>query len=46
MCTMFNYRVHEVAKDFKLRQKTVTEILTEYSSAPKIHLQCSDGRGA
>jgi translation initiation factor IF-2 len=36
---MFKYRVHEVAKDFKLPTKTVTEILTEYSVAPKNHMQ-------
>ncbi len=39
MSTMFKYRVHEVAKDFKLPTKTVTEILTEYSTTPKNHMQ-------
>ena len=39
MSTMFKYRVHEVAKDFKMPTKTVTEILTEYSEAPKNHMQ-------
>lgn len=39
MSTMFKYRVHEVAKDFKVPTKTVTEILTEYASAPKNHMQ-------
>ena len=39
MSTMFKYRVHEVAKDFKLPTKTVTEILTEYSETPKNHMQ-------
>jgi translation initiation factor IF-2 len=36
---MFKYRVHEVAKDFKLPTKTVTEILAEYSTTPKNHMQ-------
>ena len=39
MSTMFKYRVHEVAKDFKSSTKTVTEILTEYVAAPKNHMQ-------
>ena len=39
MSTMFKYRVHEVAKDFKVPTKTVTEILTEYSVTPKNHMQ-------
>ena len=33
------YRVHEVAKDFGLPTKTITEILTKYVSAPKNHMQ-------
>ena len=33
------YRVHEVAKDFGLPTKTITEILTKYGSAPKNHMQ-------
>ncbi len=39
MSMMFKYRVHEVAKDFKLPTKTVTEILTQYASTPKNHMQ-------
>lgn len=39
MSTMFKYRVHEVAKDFKLPTKTITEILSEYATAPKNHMQ-------
>ena len=39
MSTMFKYRVHEVAKDFKVPTKTVTEILTEYATTPKNHMQ-------
>ena len=33
------YRVHEVAKDFSLPTKTITEILTKYVAAPKNHMQ-------
>ena len=33
------YRVHEVAKDFNLPTKTITEILTKYVAAPKNHMQ-------
>ena len=39
MSTMFKYRVHEVAKDFKLQTKKITEILTQYASTPKNHMQ-------
>ena len=33
------YRVHEVAKDFGLPTKTITEILTKYAQPPKNHMQ-------
>lgn len=33
------YRVHEVAKDFGLSTKEVTDILTKYSKTPKNHMQ-------
>ena len=36
---MEKYRVHEVAKDFGVSTKEITEILTKYSSAPKNHMQ-------
>jgi len=36
---MFKYRVHEVAKDFKIPTKKITEILTQYASTPKNHMQ-------
>ena len=36
---MEKYRVHEVAKDFGLPTKTITEILTKYVAAPKNHMQ-------
>ena len=33
------YRVHEVAKDFGASTKEITEILTEYCTTPKKHMQ-------
>ena len=36
---MEKYRVHELAKDFGLPTKTVTEILTKYATTPKNHMQ-------
>ena len=36
---MFKYRVHEVAKDFKLPSKKIMEILAEHAEAPKNHMQ-------
>ncbi len=33
------YRVHEVAKDFGIPTKQVTEILTKYAETPKNHMQ-------
>lgn len=33
------YRVHEVAKDFGMTSKAVSEILTEYAKEPKNHMQ-------
>jgi len=33
------YRVHEVAKDFGLNSKEISEILKEYATAPKNHMQ-------
>ena len=38
------YRVHEVAKDFGLSTKTITEILTKYAEAPKNHMQALTDR--
>ena len=31
--------MHEVAKDFGLPTKTITEILTKYATTPKNHMQ-------
>ena len=33
------YRVHEVAKDFGAATKEITEILTQYCTTPKNHMQ-------
>jgi len=38
------YRVHEVAKDFKKNSKEITDILTQYATAPKNHMQVLDER--
>ena len=37
--SMIKYRVHEVAKDFGLPTKSVTQILTDYIAPPKNHMQ-------
>ena len=39
MSTMFKYRIHEVAKDFKVPTKSIIEILTKYATEPKNHMQ-------
>ena len=39
MSSLMKYRVHEVAKDFGVTSKVVTEILTQYASTPKNHMQ-------
>lgn len=36
------YRVHEVAKDFGVGNKEVTDILAKYAKAPKNHMQVLD----
>ncbi len=36
---MNKYRVHEVAKDFKMTSKAITQILTDYATTPKNHMQ-------
>ncbi len=33
------YRVHEVAKDFKTTSKVISQILTDYATTPKNHMQ-------
>ncbi len=39
MSSLVKYRVHEVAKDFGVTSKVITEILTEYATTPKNHMQ-------
>ncbi|MDY5100575.1 MAG: translation initiation factor IF-2 [Oscillospiraceae bacterium] len=39
MAIDLKYRIHEVAKDFNLTSKQVSEIYTKYFSAPKNHMQ-------
>ena len=36
---MMKYRVHEVAKDFNTTSKVITQILTDYATTPKNHMQ-------
>ena len=43
---MNKYRVHEVAKDFKLNSKDIAEIMTKYSQTPKNHMQVLERAGA
>ena len=42
MSMLIKYRVHEVAKDFKLNSKDVAQILTDYATTPKNHMQVLD----
>ena len=37
--SMMKYRVHEVAKDFNTTSKVITQILTDYATTPKNHMQ-------
>ena len=39
MSSFDKYRIHEVAKDFGMGSKAISEILTEYVAAPKNHMQ-------
>ena len=39
MSSLIKYRVHEVAKDFNLGTKEITDILTKYAKTPKNHMQ-------
>ena len=39
MSSLQKYRIHEVAKDFGLVSKNVSDIMTEYFEAPKNHMQ-------
>ena len=37
--SMIKYRVHEVAKDFNVTSKVIGQILTDYATPPKNHMQ-------
>jgi len=37
--SMVKYRVHEVAKDFGVATKVISQILTDYAETPKNHMQ-------
>ena len=37
--SMIKYRVHEVAKDFNVPTKVISQILTDYATTPKNHMQ-------
>ena len=39
MALDFKYRIHEVAKDFGMTSKDISQILTDYATTPKNHLQ-------
>ena len=39
MSSFEKYRIHEVAKDFGKSSKEISEILTEYATTPKNHMQ-------
>ena len=39
MAMMMKYRVHEVAKDFGTTSKVISQILTDYATTPKNHMQ-------
>ena len=39
MSSLVKYRVHEVAKDFGVTSRIITDILTEYATTPKNHMQ-------
>ena len=42
MAMMMKYRVHEVAKDFGTTSKVISQILTDYATTPKNHMQVLD----
>ena len=37
--SMIKSRIHEVAKDFNVSSKVISQILTDYVAAPKNHMQ-------
>ena len=44
MASFIKYRVYEVAKDFGLNSKDISEILSKYATAPKNHMQVLEER--
>ena len=42
MALDFKYRIHEVAKDFGMTSKDISQILTDYATTPKNHMQVLD----
>ena len=39
MALDFKYRIHEVAQDFGMTSKDISQILTDYATTPKNHMQ-------
>ena len=39
MAMVIKYRIHEVAKDFNVSSKEISQILTDYVAPPKNHMQ-------
>jgi translation initiation factor IF-2 len=39
LSTAIKYRIHDAAKDFGLKSKDISDILTQYFTAPKNHMQ-------
>ena len=37
--SLIKYRIHEVAKDFNVASKVISQILTDYIAPPKNHMQ-------
>ena len=37
--SLIKYRIHEVAKDFNVTSKVISQILTDYIAPPKNHMQ-------
>ena len=37
--SMVKYRIHEVAKDFNVGSKVISQIMTDYVETPKNHMQ-------
>ena len=42
--SMIKYRIHEVAKDFNVTSKVISQILTDYIAAPKNHMQVLENK--